>query len=110
MTHVGPHRDNFEINVNKRNILSFGSRGELRTSILALKFAECDMFSKEGKPIILLDDVFSELDDDRRAMVMKLASEHQTFITTCEVEDLPKNREESIMFRVSNAEIAPYES
>lgn len=105
VTHVGPHRDNFEIRVDENNLLSFGSRGELRTALLAMKFAECEMLPKDQKPILLLDDVFSELDASRRQKVLELARPYQTLVTTCEMEDLPKERENTQLYFVQKGTI-----
>lgn len=93
VTQTGPHRDNLEVRVNGLDLLSFGSRGELRTALLAMKFSECTMFTQDQKPVLLLDDVFSELDGARRQKVLELSRPYQTFITTCELEDLPEAHE-----------------
>ncbi len=104
ITHSGPHRDNFEIQVNGSDLLSFGSRGELRTALLAMKFAECTMFGSE-KPVLLLDDVFSELDAARRQKVLELSRPYQTFITTCEMADLPQDRTDTKLFKIKNGAV-----
>ncbi len=102
ITQTGPHRDNLEIRVEGQDILSFGSRGELRTALLALKFAECKMLPENEKPVLLLDDVFSELDARRREKVLELSRPYQTFITTCELADLPEKRENTKTVFVKN--------
>ena len=84
-TSVGPHRDNFNITVNGLDANAFSSRGEARTIALTLRLAESDYLASErdDDPIILLDDVFSEMDDRRRARVLqRVASYRQTLITT----------------------------
>lgn len=105
ITQVGPHRDNLEIHVGGRDILSFGSRGELRTALLALKFAECKMLPDDERPVLLLDDVFSELDAKRREKVLELSRPYQTFITTCEIADLPEKRENTKTIFVKNGKL-----
>jgi DNA replication and repair protein RecF len=105
LTQCGPHRDNLEIHVGGLDILSFGSRGELRTALLAMKFAECKMFEEDKAPVLLLDDVFSELDAKRRQKVLELSRPYQTFITTCELEDLPESREDTQTLFVNDAEV-----
>lgn len=104
-TNTGPHRDDLVIEIDGKDILTFGSRGELRTALLALKFAECEMFEQEERPVLLLDDVFSELDASRREKVLELSRRFQTFITTCELEDLPKSREGTKLLLVHKGEV-----
>ncbi len=85
-TLVGPHRDNFIFNLNNNKLSTFGSRGECRSAILALKSVELDYLesSLHERPVLLLDDVFSELDKERRNHMFKLVSRQQTFITTAD--------------------------
>ena len=88
VTAVGPHRDNFAMQVNGRDAASFASRGEARTIALALRLAEAEYLAemRGDDPIILLDDVFSEMDDGRRERVLqKVARYRQTLITTTDV-------------------------
>ncbi|HEX6416324.1 MAG TPA: DNA replication and repair protein RecF [Candidatus Saccharimonadales bacterium] len=83
-TSTGPHRHDVLFDFNGSPALTVASRGEVRTIILALKFLEVDIIeSLTGKkPIILLDDVFSELDDDRQATVVKQFASHQTIVAS----------------------------
>ncbi|PIQ79762.1 hypothetical protein COV81_01045 [Candidatus Peregrinibacteria bacterium CG11_big_fil_rev_8_21_14_0_20_41_10] len=85
-TTFGPHRDDFEILINQQKASICASRGELRTVVLALKLIELAYFKESANtsPILLLDDVFSELDQSRREKLLKLSANHQTFITTVE--------------------------
>ena len=88
ITAVGPHRDNFEMYVNGREAALFASRGEARTIALALRLAEAEYLAemRGNDPIILLDDVFSEMDSGRRERVLqKVARYRQTLITTTDV-------------------------
>ena len=85
VTAVGPHRDNFTMSVNGLDAASFASRGEARTIALALRLAEAEYLAETrgDDPIIMLDDVFSEMDDGRRERVLqKVAEYRQTLITT----------------------------
>ena len=85
ITAVGPHRDNFAMYLNGLDAASFASRGEARTIALALRLAEAEYLAETrgDDPVILLDDVFSEMDDERRERVLqKVARYHQTLITT----------------------------
>lgn len=81
---VGPHRDDFFLQSEGLYLVSFSSRGEQRSQILAMKILELEYLTKEGNsPILLLDDVLSELDDTRRTFLLKyLQGKFQTFITT----------------------------
>ena len=90
-TLVGPHRDDLAFHLGERDLATFGSRGQQRTAILALKLAELDLLALvDGvPPLLLLDDVFSELDPDRRAhLVRRIRSLPQAFVTTTALHDL----------------------
>jgi DNA replication and repair protein RecF len=93
-TTSGPHRDDMRLDFKTGDITSTASRGETRTIILALKIAEMRLLqeSLKLKPILLLDDVFSELDAERRKHLMELIATQQTLLTTTEVDkNIPKN-------------------
>jgi DNA replication and repair protein RecF len=83
-TSTGPHRDDFNLVLNNRQIINHGSRGEWRSAILSLKVAEKNYIKKitASQPILLLDDVFSELDDTRRQALTDQIIEAQVFIST----------------------------
>ena len=90
-TLVGPHRDDLSFVLGSRDLAGFGSRGQQRTAILAFKLAELDLLtSLDGRPpLLLLDDVFSELDPDRRShLVRRIAALPQAFVTTTTLNDL----------------------
>jgi len=89
-TSVGPHRDDMQFFLNDRDIGEYGSRGEFRTVLLALKMAEINFIEdKMGKkPVLLLDDVFSELDPDRQRHLFTTLSKCQTIITTTDIVHL----------------------
>lgn len=92
-TTVGPHRDDFVILLNGKNIRSFGSQGQQRIASISLKLCELDILRKKIKkdPILLLDDVFSELDIERRKLLVKAVSDRfQTFVTTTNISYLDK--------------------
>ena len=70
------------IKINEIDVRKFGSQGQKRTTALSLKLAEVKMFTMLGeKPILILDDVLSELDDNRQKALLKVVSEVQTFLT-----------------------------
>lgn len=87
-TTVGPHRDDIALLFDSRPVAEVASRGETRTTILALKIIELglleDAFSQ--KPIVLLDDVFSELDGKRRRALTEVIKGYQTLITTTDAD------------------------
>ncbi|MEJ7747799.1 MAG: DNA replication/repair protein RecF [Candidatus Limnocylindrales bacterium] len=90
-TLIGPHRDDVGFDLAGRDLAGFASRGQQRTAILAFKLAELDLLTElDGRPpLLLLDDVFSELDPDRRAhLVRRIADLPQAFVTTTTPADL----------------------
>lgn len=100
-TLVGPHRDDFAllhqehgaIAVNGyRDLSKFGSRGEQRLAVLWLKLAELSYIKHEtgSRPILLLDDIFSELDQVHRALVGDITAKQQTIITSADFDSLPE--------------------
>jgi DNA replication and repair protein RecF len=89
---LGPHRDDLEFLVNGVNMLTYGSRGQQRTAALSTKLAELTyMRSSTGdEPILLLDDVFSELDYHRREYLLRHVLQHeQVLLTTTELSGFP---------------------
>lgn len=88
-TTVGVHRDEIDIYLNGTEVKNFGSRGQQRTSALSLKLAEIEIIKNRiGEyPILLLDDVFSELDKDRREKLLKFTSKTQTIITCTDFDE-----------------------
>lgn len=92
VTLSGPHRDDFQFLFREKNLEYFGSRGEQRMAVLALKLAELEYFAfKKGvRPVLALDDIFSELDWEHREAVLSVIGKQQTIITAAEEESLPK--------------------
>lgn len=91
-TLIGPHRDDYVITQEGRNIAKFGSRGEQRTATLAFKLATLEYMALilGKRPVLLLDDVFSELDASHRAHVVEIVGRQQTIMATVELENIPK--------------------
>lgn len=90
-TLVGPHRDDVAFIVNDKNVANFGSQGQQRTTALAVKLAEIDLMKAQtGEyPVLLLDDVLSELDDDRQTHLLKtIQNKVQTFLTTTSLDGI----------------------
>jgi DNA replication and repair protein RecF len=90
-TLIGPHRDDLVFELDGRDMSGFASRGQQRTAILAFKLAELDLLTAQDgtPPLLLLDDVFSELDPERRGhLVRRIAELPQAFVTTTTPHDL----------------------
>ncbi|MCL5019417.1 MAG: DNA replication and repair protein RecF [Patescibacteria group bacterium] len=103
VTLVGPHRDDIEFSceagsrsagqISNKNIKLFGSRGQQRLAILQLKLLELDYIEKKlgERPVFLLDDIFSELDENHIKHILKMTDRQQTIITTTHKEFVPKH-------------------
>lgn len=91
-TLVGPHRDDFYFLLDKKSLATFGSRGEFRSVIIAMKMVEVSFLEEKlgQRPILLLDDVFSELDQKRRNSLASIIGQQQTIITTTDISHLDK--------------------
>ncbi len=87
-TSVGPHRDDLEVTLDEMPVRSFGSQGQQRSCILSLKLGEAKMLGEAmgEPPLILLDDVMSELDSIRRDYILNSIGESQIFLTCCDKE------------------------
>lgn len=83
-TLLGPHRDDFWIEINGFNIGSFGSRGQQRSALLTLKLGEIDFITQttSERPVLLLDDIFSEFDEYHKKEIKNLITKQQTIITS----------------------------
>lgn len=98
-TLVGPHRDDIKFEIQnsnsekKRDLSAFGSRGEQRLAVLWLKLAEMAFIEQKtsDKPVLLLDDIFSELDSEHRELVLKVTDNQQTIITTADLNLIEKD-------------------
>jgi len=90
-TLIGPHRDDFTMLLNKHDMAQFASRGEQRTAMFLMKLAEFNYIYSmlEIKPVLLLDDIFSELDSDHKEAVLSFINNQQTIITTSSTSELP---------------------
>lgn len=108
MTTIGPHRDDYSIMSNSVNLGIYGSQGQQRTAVLALKIAELEMIKEKDQeyPPLLLDDVLSELDSYRKLFLIQLIKERplQTFITSIDLHDLTQYDfvKHSKIFKVKN--------
>ncbi len=102
-TSVGPHRDDIKIESNGIDIRYFGSQGQQRTCALSLKLAELEFFKEAvgSYPVLLLDDVLSELDKQRQEKLLQFVSKYQTIITTT---DFPFNIKHSL-YEIENGQV-----
>lgn len=93
-TLYGPHRDDLQFIINGKDVSTFGSQGQQRTSALSIKLAEIDLMKEETNeyPILLLDDVLSELDDSRQTHLLKsIQDKVQTFLTTTSLSGVARD-------------------
>lgn len=83
MTMTGPHRDDFDVNLNDKSLKKYGSQGQTRTGVLKIKLCECEIIKSitGEEPILLLDDVLSELDEKRRKYFIDNIEGRQVIIT-----------------------------
>ena len=83
---TGPHKDDFDVSLSGLSIKAFGSQGQVRTAAISLKLAQRELMYKESGeiPVLLLDDVLSELDPGRQDFVLNQIDKGQVFITCCE--------------------------
>lgn len=93
ITTIGPHRDDIDFKINDRSVKTYGSQGEIRSVVLSLKLGELKLLTLKNNinPILLLDDVFSELDSERRNYLFNSIKDIQTFITSTSAENLKFN-------------------
>jgi DNA replication and repair protein RecF len=109
VTLVGPHRDDLRVELGGRDVATHASRGQQRTIILAMKLAERELLAGEDgpEPIVLLDDVFSELDPDRAERTLSLLLERgQVLVTTADLGLLPAGRRRGVsVWNVGDGEL-----
>jgi DNA replication and repair protein RecF len=92
-TCTGVHRDDMVILINNRPVRDYGSQGQMRSASLTLKLAQAKILATERNepPVVLLDDVLSELDESRRSYILKNLTGFQTFLTGCELSKSGKS-------------------
>jgi len=103
-TTVGPHRDDLKITIDGKDVRQFASQGQQRTVALSLKLAELEIFREATgeMPVLLLDDVFSELDAERQARLVKALSKCQCVVTAVEFTGATGNIK---IFRIENGKV-----
>ena len=107
-TSIGPHRDDIKITINKTDIRPYGSQGQQRTAALSLKLAIFKLIHSEvGEfPILLLDDVMSELDQNRQRKLIEYIKDVQSFITCTDLNFLKyMEYQDKKIFKVKNGQI-----
>ncbi|MBW6411764.1 DNA replication/repair protein RecF [Clostridium weizhouense] len=108
LTSIGPHRDDFHVLINDVDVKSFGSQGQQRTSVLTMKFSSLKIIKEitDEYPILLLDDVLSELDINRKRYILSTINDIQTVITCTGISDLEDYLDNtSKIFEIYNGEI-----
>ncbi len=108
-TQYGPHKDDFDIILDGKNIRDYGSQGQQRLVVLGLKISELSIFKETtGEyPVLLLDDVFSELDIEKRNKIIALVEDDvQVFITSTDVKNINKKiRDNAKIFKIKNCKV-----
>lgn len=108
ITSIGPHRDDFTVLINDIDTKSYGSQGQQRTAVLTIKFSSLKIIKElTGEhPVLLLDDVLSELDFSRKKYILSTIGDIQTIITCTGIEDLYEYLDDkSKVFKVKDGEI-----
>ncbi len=111
MTTAGPHRDDLQLSLNKKNMKLFASQGQMRTAALSLKLSQLQIITDESgeSPVLLLDDVMSELDLKRRMNLLAEIGNTQTFITFSDEGDLEESQFHRTYYVFSNHGIGQIE-
>ena len=109
MTLVGPNRDDFYFKLDDKNLSLYGSQGQMRSAVLALKLSEVKLFTEKtgDSPILLLDDIFSELDIEKRNNLLSTLSDNvQTVITTTDMENITEDiRKKANVYEIDDGNI-----
>ena len=108
-TTVGIHHDDIGLFLNEKAVKNFASQGQMRSVALSLKLSVIDLYQEKfsEKPIVILDDVLSELDEQRKDLLLSSLCKHQTFITSANKADF-KNAQNAHVFYVKNGVIKEY--
>ena len=107
-TNKGPHRDDLKISADDKDLRRFGSQGQQRTAALSLKLSEIRLIEEETeeRPILLLDDVLSELDNERQKYLIHSLGENQMFITTTDlIGSVARSLPEGKVYQIHKGEI-----
>lgn len=106
----GPHRDELKIFINGKEAKSFASQGQIRSAVISLILAKTELIKNilNKAPIVILDDVMSELDSTRQKFILDKIKDFQVFISCCQ-KDIFENRKNKSVFEVKNGEILKIE-
>ena len=109
-TLAGPQKDDWSFHIDHKPAAKYASRGEKRSLILAFKMVELDYLNHktERQPILLLDDVFSELDKTRRTKLLELCQNYQTFISTVEKSYFSNSKADIEVYTVEKGQVLSY--
>ena len=109
MTMFGPHRDDFQFQLNDVDMKLFSSQGQQKSAVLAYKLSTIPIFEEKNgtKPVLLLDDIFSELDLKKKNRLLKYVNQDiQSIITTTDLKNISKKSlENATIFKVSNGNV-----
>ncbi len=105
----GPHREDIELYINGKNLRNSASQGQQRTAMISMKLAFAELAKRETResPILLLDDVLSELDKDRRAKLFERVKNNQVFITATDI-DRTESLKSADIYKVSDGRFYIY--
>ena len=87
----GPHRDGFNIYINNKELKTYGSQGQIKLAVIVIKLALYEIIKENNKPILLLDDIFAELDKDKQIKLVNYLNNYQTIITTTSLNEIPED-------------------
>ncbi len=106
ITYIGPHRDDMKLMINDHEVKHYGSQGQQRTVVLSLKMAEMELIKEDigENPILLLDDIMSELDRNRQNYIMNSIVNNQVMITCTAIDGFEK-KDHIAFYRVENGRI-----
>lgn len=108
-TNLGVHRDDYDFELDNYNLKDYGSEGEQKNAIISLKMAEIDIFKEEKdiNPILILDDLFSELDEEKIDNILSFINDDiQTFVTTTEIDKIKDTlKKNSSIFKVTDGNV-----
>ena len=109
ITLYGPHRDDFSFKLDDSNLKLFGSQGQQKIAVLSFKLAEIEIFRNycNTSPVLLLDDIFSELDIEKRNKLLNyISNDIQSIITTTDLKSIrKKNLGDAYIFEISDGKI-----
>ncbi|MBQ6947517.1 MAG: DNA replication/repair protein RecF [Clostridia bacterium] len=109
-TGMGVHKDDFLTLLSGKSAKFFGSQGQIRSCVLSIKMAEAALIKEQSglSPVILLDDILSELDEERQQYILEHTFENQCVVTACEPDKLRRFTEGSIYIKGGKTDVSPF--